>query len=203
MLKSTGELYIKSFNTDAISWKIPNIRSTPVEVDNRVQSPTFSFTDASWILKLFLNGQTKYRSEKWIDVVIERLHPQTAKHPVSYEMFFRASDEKEFLLEDRCNKMKSFPISNSCIFHANHMQENIIAITPYVVFLNIADPPDGTVVLECEFKIQVNARTLLNFHRESIQSAVGKYYFISRSIIKEKCACVIMHLKYLIPFADQ
>lgn len=164
-------------------------------MDKGVHSPTFSFAEDSWIFKLFLDGQTKFKSEKWIDVVIERLQSQIENHSISYEMFFRESDEKEFLLEDS-NKRKSFPVSNSCIFDANHTQENIIAITPYVVFLRIADPPYDIVVLECEFRIQINTRTLLNFHSESVQSAVGKYYLISPISIEEKCVCAIMFLKY-------
>lgn len=55
-------------------WKIPNVSSIPHRVDYVLQSPSFSFGDASWVLKMYPYGQTKYETAGYIDVIIERLH---------------------------------------------------------------------------------------------------------------------------------
>lgn len=91
-----GELSDESFEFKEITWKISNALSLPDSVDYKVQSQTFSFAGATWKLLMFPNGQTKYNSKGYIDLMFVRLNSRFPEHSLFYKLCFKTVDGKEF-----------------------------------------------------------------------------------------------------------
>lgn len=83
-------------NWHIFTWKIPNLSLIPHEADYAVQSPLFYFEGASWIIKMYLYGQTQYQTEGCIDFIIERLNSQTSRHDISCKLYCRNACNEEF-----------------------------------------------------------------------------------------------------------
>lgn len=90
-----GELLDESFEFKEITWKVFNALSLPDSVDYKVQSKKFSFAGATWRLVMYPYGQTKYKTEGYIDLTIERLYSRFPEHSVFFKLCFKTVDEKE------------------------------------------------------------------------------------------------------------
>lgn len=155
-------------------------------MDSRVQSPVFSFADASWILKLFVYGQTKFKTENNVDIVIERLQSHIRKHPILYEIFVKSDDKTGSLLDDCLKNTNMFSIFNSnirgfFIFDSDHTQENVIGLKSYNDFLRFAASKGqfGTVAITGGFRTPKKSEIRLNSQMVSVQPIVGEYCLIS------------------------
>lgn len=143
-----------------------------------MQCPVFSSAGATWCLKLFLYGQTRFKSEGTVDVVIERLQSHIRKHPVLYEMFVKSDDGKESLLDDYFGNIYPPEVTGFFIFDSDHAEENVIQLTSYDGFLECAGskPKFGTVAIIIGFRIPKKSEIRMNVQMESVQPVVGEYY---------------------------
>lgn len=152
-------------------------------MDNRVQSPVFSFADGSWILKLFLYGQTKFKTESKVDIVIERLQSDIRKHPLLYEIFVKSDDKNGSLLDDYLENTNMFntDIRGFFIFDSDHTQENVIGLKSYTDFLSFAASKRqfGTIAITSGFRTPKKSEIRLNSQMASVQPIVGEYCLIS------------------------
>ena len=160
-LNRTGDVYSQSVDVEVIAWKIPKIHSIPIKVDNGVQSPSFSFANAIWNLKLFVHGETKSGSENKADVMIERVHCNTSVlFPISYEIFLTEYSENASLFEYTSKKYHHDTLGKPLLpairgfFEANHSQDNVVNVIPYAGFFDLvsSNPDSDAIVLICEFR---------------------------------------------------
>lgn len=82
---------------ELFKWKIPNVSSIPHNPDYVVQSPSFSYGGASWVLKMYPYGQTKYETVGYIDVIIERVHSQVKENSINCRMHCENAFKKEII----------------------------------------------------------------------------------------------------------
>lgn len=95
-IQKIGELSDESFLFKEVTWKIPINKILPNQVDNDVQSPTFSFAGATWILHIYPYGRTSTESAGWIELLIERLDYKVPEQTVFYKFYFKTHRGKEF-----------------------------------------------------------------------------------------------------------
>ena len=79
-----------------MTWKIPINQIRFNILDYHVQSSSFSFAGANWILPLYPYGQTESDSVGCITLEIERLDSTIPQHCVRYKSYFITHRGREF-----------------------------------------------------------------------------------------------------------
>lgn len=90
-----GGLLEESFEFKEITWKVSNASFLPDLVNYEVQSQPFSFAGGSWKLAMYPNGQTKHKTEGYIDLNIERLNFRFSELSIFYKFSFKTADGNE------------------------------------------------------------------------------------------------------------
>lgn len=164
LLKPVGELIKETFDYVSIAWQILHAYSTHVELDKGIQSPTFSFAGASWIIKMSLGGKKKNQTESIFNVPLERLDSSIPNHSILYKVFFRECGKSKRKFFDynvteeslELSGKQSQTVSGWTVFNSEYTRENLIMVIHHKNFLDflIDNEIRHPVVLVCELSTQ-------------------------------------------------
>lgn len=161
-----GELFDETFEFKQITWKISNVLSLPDTVDYKVQSQSFSFACSSWKLLMFPYGQTEYKTEGYVDLMIVRLNSPFPEHSVFFKFCFKTIDGEEF---------ESY--SDIVKFHSNFANRGVIRYIKKSIFMNKKDSivQNGVLTIICQMRIEKIAVIDRCSQVESSTSLLGEY----------------------------
>lgn len=171
-----GEISEESSEIDVIAWKIPKILLRGVEVDDELMSPSFIFAGASWILKMFPCGQRKFKSQRNVDVEIQRLHSQIPNHSVAYRIFHTTIEDfynRSVFYHTLFDRFYYSANRGFFIFDPYHVQEKVISTMPYDS-LTIPNQLCDSVVVGCELRNYKSSESRSDFQMKSIESALSE-----------------------------
>lgn len=89
-----GQIACKSKTT--VLWKIHNYSSLTTIEDKQYNSSSFYFLDAKWYLRLFPNGESKYRSVGCTGLYLTKQHSTTKAHDINYTIGILDCDDNVY-----------------------------------------------------------------------------------------------------------